>query len=284
MITSIDKRTGLTQKELINEYVKPGLPVVLTDVTKRWRNADKFTPEYFKENYGHIRRKVKGVTYTMAEYVELMKTSTPENPAPYPFSFDVEKFFPELLDDFRPEIIYGESDRINHPMLPRFMLQGTQVYEFFFGSNGSSFPILHIDALCLSTQITQLYGAKNFYLYPPEQTPFLYPTSHNANFSQINIFKPDYEKFPRFKEANPLKITVEQGEAILFPAGWWHTTQINEQCISIGRVQMKSSDWDNFVNYQYKSWKKKVSYLATPMLAYGKIAGKVMKMREKSEI
>lgn len=280
-ISSVDKRTGITQKELIHEYVKPGLPVVLTDATKKWNNAKRFTPEYFKEKYGHIKKQVKGTTYTLAEYVDLMKTSTPENPAPYPFNFNIEKFFPELLDDFRPEVIYGESDRINHPMLPRFMLQGTQVYEFFFGGNGSSFPVLHIDVLCLSTQITQLYGAKDFYLYPPDQTKYLYPSERNSNFSQINIFKPDYERFPLFKEAKPLKVTVNQGETILFPAGWWHTTQINEQCISMGRVQMKASDWNNFINYQYTAWRKKVSYLASPVLAYGKIAGSIMSLKEK---
>ena len=33
---TIDKRSNLSQQELLNEYVKPGRPVVLTDVARRW--------------------------------------------------------------------------------------------------------------------------------------------------------------------------------------------------------------------------------------------------------
>ena len=68
----------------------------------------------------------------------------------------MEKYFPELMKDIMPHLLYGKSDRVSNPLLPKFMLKGTEVYELFFGGNGSFFPTLHIDALYLHTQIQHL--------------------------------------------------------------------------------------------------------------------------------
>lgn len=279
-ITSIDKRTNLSHEEFINEYVSKSLPVVLTDAAKDWKAIGKLTPEFFKKNYPHITKNINGVIYKMDDFIDHMLTSTAENKAPYPYNFDVEKVFPELMADFLPEIIYGTIDRINHPLMPRKLLKGTTVYEIFLGGNGCSFPFLHYDALFMHTQITQVYGSKTFIMYSPDQTPNMYPYEDNPKFSQVNFHDPDYEKFPLYKEAKPIEITIEEGETILFPSGWWHTTRITEPCISLGRAQLNSHNWDNFINDRYVNWKKKISYAAAPVLAYGKIVGSIMNAQD----
>ncbi|GAB3899455.1 cupin-like domain-containing protein [Spirosoma agri] len=283
-ITKIDKRSNISRQELINEYIEPAIPVVLTDATKDWKAMGKFSPEFFKKNYSHITKEIKGKTYSLPEYVDLMLKSTPENPAPYPFNFNIEHRAPELLADLKPEIIYAKSDRIKHPLLPKFMLNGTEVYEIFLGGNGGYFPFLHVDALFLHTQITQLYGSKDFILYPPEQTPFMYPREENAKISQVNVFDPNYEKYPLFKKATPLRVTVEQGETILFPTKWWHTTQIHEPCISLGRVHLNASNWNDFAKDNYLSLKKYRPGIAGPALLYTKMLGQLINLQEKAGV
>ncbi|MDB4923888.1 cupin-like domain-containing protein [Mucilaginibacter sp.] len=280
-IKSIDKRTNLSHEEFINEYVSKSLPVVLTDAAKNWKAMGKLTPKFFKKNYPHITKTINGITYKMDDFIDHMLVSTAENKAPYPYNFDVEKVFPELMADFLPEIIYGTLDRINHPLMPRKLLKGTTVYEIFLGGNGCSFPFLHYDALFMHTQITQVYGSKTFIMYPPDQTPNMYPFEDNPKFSQVNFHDPDYEKFPLYKEAQSIEITIEEGETILFPSGWWHTTRITEPCISLGRAQLNSHNWDNFINDRYINWKKKISYAAAPVLAYGKIVGSIMNAQDR---
>jgi hypothetical protein len=275
-VTGVDRRTNLSHEEFINEYVKKSRPVVLTDAAKNWKAMKKFTPLWFKENYPHINKNINGVNHNMAEFIDRMLTSNEENPAPYPYNFNVEKVFPELMQDFLPEIIYGEIDRINHKLMPRKLLEGTTVYEIFLGGKGSSFPFLHFDALYMHTQITQVYGSKVFIMYPPDQTPCMYPYEDNPKFSQVNFLDPDYEKFPKFKDATPIEFTLMEGETLLFPSGWWHTTKITEPCISLGRAQLNSINWDNFINDRYVNWKKKISFAAAPVLAYGKIVGSIM--------
>lgn len=277
---TIDKRSNLSKKELFNEYIKPGKPVVLTDATAAWNDVGKFTPQFFKENYGHITKEVKGKTYTIAEFVDMMYASTPENPAPYPFNFNVEHQFPDLMASFRPEILYAKSDRINHPLMPKFMLNGTTVYEFFFGGHGSFFPFLHTDAMAMHTQITQLYGSKEFILYSPEQTPYMYPKADYPRISQVNIFNPDYEQFPLFKNAVPTKVMINEGETILFPTGWWHGTMIYGPSISLGRAQLNGFNWDAFVKDNYNGWKKYRPAIALPALVYAKALGGLMNLQE----
>jgi histone arginine demethylase JMJD6 len=280
-ITGVDRRTNLSHEEFINEYVKKSRPVVLTDAAKDWKAMKKFTPAWFKENYSHINKNINGTIYNMGDFIDMMLTSSAENPAPYPYNFNVEKVFPELMQDFLPEIIYGNIDRINHTLMPKKFLQGTTVYEIFLCGAGSSFPYLHFDALFMHTQITQVYGSKDFIMYPPEQTPSMYPYADNPKFSQVNFLDPDYEKFPLFKEAKAIEFTLLEGETLLFPSGWWHTTKITEPCISLGRAQLNGYNWDNFINDRYVNWKKKISIAALPILAYGKVVGGIMNMQDR---
>ena len=205
-ILGVDKRTNLSQEEFINDYVKKSRPVVLTDAAKDWKAMKKFTPAWFKQHYSHINKNINGVNYNMGDFIDMMLTSSAENPAPYPYNFNVEKVFPELMADFLPEIIYGKIDRINHKLMPKKLLQGTTVYEIFLGGKGSSFPYLHYDALFMHTQITQVYGSKDFIMYPPEQTPSMYPFADNPKFSQVNFLDPDLNKFPLFKYAKPIHL------------------------------------------------------------------------------
>lgn len=278
--TTIDKRTSLSKEEFYREYVDRSRPVILTDAVKGWTALGKFTPAFFKQNYGHITKTINGVTYNMSDFIDHMLVSNVDNQAPYPFNFDVKKYFPELMADFLPEVIYGKSDRINHALMPQSLLKGTVVYELFLGGNGSSFPYLHYDALFMHTQITQIYGSKDFILYPPSQTPYMYPYPNNPKFSQVDFLNPDYEKFPLFKEVEPVKVTVLEGETILFPSGWWHTTQITEPCISLGRAQLNGNNWNNFIKDRNSNWKKKISVLAAPVLVYGAITGVIMDLME----
>jgi hypothetical protein len=55
----------------------------------------------------------------------------------------------------------------------------------------------------------QIYGVKRFVLFPPEETEnlYLYPFLHpGAQQSQVSFDSPDYELFPRFKQATAVEV------------------------------------------------------------------------------
>jgi hypothetical protein len=72
-------------------------------------------------------------------------------------------------------------------------------------------------------------GRRRFTLFPPEQIANLYigpidfaPTG--APMSLVRLHQPDFERFPRFREALAAACTAElaPGDAIFIPPLWWH--------------------------------------------------------------
>ena len=73
----------------------------------------------------------------------------------------------------------------------------------WIGSAEASTPC-HIDTYGCNL-VAQIYGKKKWTLFPPSETPNLYPTripyEESSVFSQVNITNPDFSRFPAFASA-----------------------------------------------------------------------------------
>lgn len=72
-------------------------------------------------------------------------------------------------------------------------------------------------------------GQRRFTLFPPEQIFNLYPgpldpTPGGQAVSLVDFANPDFEKYPRFRDALAAGQTadVEPGDALFIPSMWWH--------------------------------------------------------------
>jgi hypothetical protein len=276
-IPHIDARDRAT---LINEFFLKRKPVVVAGFADKWPALRKWRPDFFRERFGNVTRKVGDRVYTIAEYIDLMKSATPSNPAPYPFNFDIGETFPDLIDDVKPHPVFGKVDRATHWAMRRSLYSGTKVHELFLGGDGSFFPVLHCDMFYLHGFVTQIYGEKEFVVYPPEQTPYMYPRSDNAKVSQIgNPLKPDLEKFPLFAQASSASTLVKPGETMFIPFGWWHYTRLRGPNIAYGGIGLNASNWPNFIDDVAKT-RADVSWKSNAIRLYGKVAGAAMSVQE----
>lgn len=278
---NVDRHTTISQKDLLNEYVHKNRPVIITDVAKSWPAVGKWTPQFFKTHYPQVRREVRGRVISLAEQVDMILDSTPERPAPYPYNLEIPDCFPELMTDLSPQFVFGKMDRGTSVLMPRMLMSGTPIHELFFGGNGSSFPFVHYDALFLHTQITQIYGEKDFVLYHPDDAQYLYPRPENKKFSQVrNVFDPDLATFPEFAKATPYFEVLRQGETIFFPCGWWHTTLTHAPSITYGRVVLNSLNYDRYLADKYTRWVSHGKLKADVAFATGKVLGGIFSTLE----
>jgi len=72
-------------------------------------------------------------------------------------------------------------------------------------------------------------GKGRFTLFPPEQLPNLYIgpldfTPAGTPLSMVSLDEPDFERFPRFREALAAAevAELEAGDALYIPYAWWH--------------------------------------------------------------
>jgi hypothetical protein len=71
----------------------------------------------------------------------------------------------------------------------------------------------------------QLRGSKEVILYPSAQLDELYPRrpwEYMANFSRVDIEKPDLARFPLFSRATPWRAVLQPGDFLYIPIYWWH--------------------------------------------------------------
>ena len=281
----IDKREKLSRKEFLHEYVLENRPVILKDATAGWAAVTKWTPAFFKEKYGSKRVPVferkRGVTLKdtvlFADYVDEITASTYSNRAKYLFSLKIPKEFPELLADLEPRPTYWDPNWLESkyllPGMPSFKLRNITGLEMNMGGTGSPFPFLHYDDLWTQTFIAQAYGRKEWLLYPPDQTPYMYASKQAENISDIPMETDvDLSRFPLFAQARPVRCVVEQGEMLYGAAGWWHTTRALTPSVAVVLSTANGSIWSDVTKAAFaRAWQHPKWYVrpaALPIAGY----------------
>ena len=262
----IERLSNLSYEEFARKYLYPMKPVIVTDVLKTWPALTRWTPEFFKREFGSVRFRIGdteygqtsfksegGVEYTMAEFIELVLESSDEKPAPYFRNKILYDLFPTLKQDIQPLPEYLQPNWLSERYLVKRVakvLNRGAAMELFIGGKGAAFPVLHYDGAATHAVLMQVYGRKQYIVYPPEQEPFLYPSPRKINHSAINsIEKPDLDRFPLFANAVPTTFFLDPGEFLFVPSHWWHTAKIMSPSITLSTNIMNQSNWHELEKY-----------------------------------
>ena len=242
---TIERRFQLPYAAFEREYLLPNKPVVIGGCLEAWPALGKWSPEFLRDNYGAVPVQVEGQTRPLSEFIDQVLASTPERPAPYLKDAVVRRMSAELIKDIEPFVEYSFPNWLPGRYLFRSIhdvLKQAEV-ELFLGGRGARLGELHYDYVNSHTVLCQIFGRKEFTLFSPTDTPWLYATGHTSALTSIDRDEVDLEQYPLYARATPIRFIQEPGEIIFLPRGWWHTTRMLSTSIAVGVNFANASNW-----------------------------------------
>lgn len=243
---AIPRKAHLSRADFVTEHLRPNRPVIVTDALESWPALARWTPEFFREKSGTKEFTIDGQKLRLDDLIDRVLASSDENPAPYLRNQILREHFPELLSDIDPQLPYFHPNwmtRHYRDGLQKQLHRGSEI-ELYLGGQGGRFPLLHWDGIHTHAFLMQIYGCKQFFVFGPDQTPFMYPRADLPNASEItDVEHPDLARFPLFARATPTVFVLEPGEMLFIPSGWWHTTRMLSASISLSINTADSSNW-----------------------------------------
>lgn len=241
---------ALPFQSFVDKYIARNRPVIIKDAAPEWPALRTWTPQFFKEKFGSKQVDVTyGVSRPLGEVIDGVLGSTPEKPGPYLHKVIIHQHMPELLPDLTPPNVYSFPGRYASPLMPKRFRRPDGYLKLLIGGVGSKFPLMHFDSDNANAMITEIYGDKEFVIFAPRDTRFLYPHNEKGNTSRVeDPDHPDLEKFPLFAEATQYRGIIGPGEALFVPSGWWHTARVVTTSISVCMNMMCRSNWPGFIS------------------------------------
>ena len=244
-LKAIDIVENINGSDFKTKYYNTSTPVIIKNLSKQWPAYNKWNWAFFKELVGNkkvaLYNNVKSDAYTpintaddyktFGEYIDMISAG----PAGWRiFLFNIFDHAPQLINDFTwpDELMSGFVKR--YPML-------------FTGGEGA-ITHMHFDIDVSHILHTQFVGRKRVLLFPFEEQHKIYRKPYEvlsmvdfSNYYDVEKSKVDYEKFPALKHAEGYDITLEHGDTLFMPAGYWHHMEYLDSGFAMSLRAMQNS-------------------------------------------
>jgi len=218
-LVDIPRVKHISKEDFKKNFLKPQQPVIIENCIQDWPAYTKWNLDYFTQIAGdkivplYDDRPVSHedgfnephATMTLKEYIKLLK----KEPTKYRiFLWNILKEVPALQKDFSyPD--FGIRLLKKLPML------------FFGGQDSHTF--MHYDIDLANIFHFHFHGKKEVILFDQKQNDYLYKIPHSLIVREdIDMNNPDYDKWPALKNASGFKGTLNHGQVLYMPEGYWH--------------------------------------------------------------
>ena len=241
MDITVERVHNIDNATFLREYSDRNRPVIISGAIDHWPARKTWSLDYFAEHFGEKELSFSNKCWKIAEFVDLLRSGV--QPAPYLNQVKLDEQFTELYADIG-DLAYTRDNLLDNRFLPNSMRIPRGIKALFIGGAGSGFGKLHWDYSCLHVFISQVKGDKDFMIFSPEDTPYLYPNPKYEGESLIkDINNFDLNDWPNFKKATPIRFTVKEGETAFIPGCWWHSTKMHGPSISLAESALNRSNW-----------------------------------------
>lgn len=243
---------ALGQEEFVDRYLRPRLPVVLHRAIADWPAVRRWTPEFFRSEFGALSIRVDSDDaqaiheFNLGEYIQFATDGkTAGSRLPYVRNVWLNETFPSLRGDvgllpFMTPNWFAMSplrDLIGLVSGPNWQ----DWLEFFFSAAGRRFPFVHRDICMTHAWCAQIFGRKRFWAWAP--SPLRSGQSFPCGRGDLASLFPD---------ARPQTGTITAGDLLFVPAGWYHTTESETVSITLSGNFVNASNWDDFCDSYFR--------------------------------
>ncbi len=210
-------------------------PFIFRGGAADWRAIGTWSPAWFRERYGSVEIDYSAVEgakryarqgpdlarTTLREFVDRIETTVASN-----------EYY--LTASSRTMTVGGplaglSADIAPLPFAPEMSRKWTRSLNLWLGPRGT-LTQLHHDLL--NVLFVQVWGTKEFILGPSFGLPLM--RNRFAVYSEIDPLVPSPDSESGSADLAWLRFTVEPGDVVFIPAGWWHWVYASTASISVG--------------------------------------------------
>ncbi|WP_373526931.1 cupin-like domain-containing protein [Nostoc sp.] len=230
--SEVERHHQISGEDFLVNYVNKSQPVIISGVIPKWDAFSKWSLPYFRSIAPELNicakkfhnGKIARESFTIEKYAEILEEyEQTKNQIQPPYCHDIPLFslIPSLIKDVQPFAL---------DYLPKWYAYKWWRYcQFFIGSSNSLTP-LHFDCLLTNNLFFQIVGRKQFTLLLSEDSKYCY--RHNWRWFKIDPEHPDFEQYPLYKNARPIKVIVHPGDILYMPPGTLHHVRSLDMSIS----------------------------------------------------
>ncbi|KAF9951039.1 hypothetical protein BGZ72_007339, partial [Mortierella alpina] len=249
-VENIDRRSGLSLEQFIEEYEKPGKPVIIADGAKHWPAMTKWSTEYFLKTWPDAVLRAESVDVTMRNYFKYAQGTKDESPL-YLFDKNFGERCQGILEDMEVPEYFREDF---------FGMMGDQRpdYRWIIIGPARSGSTFHKDPNATSAWNAVITGSKKWIMFPPHILPPGVFTNEDESevtspVSLMEWFSNFYAstQIPDDPAERPLEGICREGEIMFVPRGWWHAVVNLEDCIAVTQNYVGSQNLKETMQFLY---------------------------------
>jgi cupin-like protein len=218
--------------DFARQFVDTCQPVVVSGAVEGWPAMHRWTPGWLSEQFGDRVVPVScgpvtsgtTVEMTLGDFLTGRQRARPAGQL-YLRQLRLPGVLPELMADFSTPP-YCPPER---PVITNLWLGPEDTVQPFHKDNQNPFAPVH-------NLLVQVRGRKLVSLVSPDHDAGMYPRPAGqplANYSQVDYLRPDFVRFPHFRDVEVQEAVIGPGEIAFIPAGAWHHVRSLEPSISL---------------------------------------------------
>nr|XP_023026395.1 hypoxia-inducible factor 1-alpha inhibitor-like [Leptinotarsa decemlineata] len=236
------------QDPKVNELIKNNQPVLITNSSLVKSACEKWNTDFFEKYLGKINHTVYLSNDHNFKYFDEKKVLSETNPKGVEFTPKTRRLDMEMSEFIKKVKEWKSGDErlyLQHTLnatMGNAIVADYVKFDWRFAGEirqKNNWGELTSNVLFISMEgnvtpchydeqqnlFAQIQGYKRCILFPPNQFECLYPHPvyhpHDRQ-SMVDFDKPDYSKYPKFKDVKGCETVIGPGDVLYIPIYWWH--------------------------------------------------------------